>query len=295
MSDFSAGTGKVTLTSESGKQFQLVRSHGSESWDKNGSVSQLELKYYIIGNIPKREAMLACWNDAATELDGLPKDGIRFEGYDSDFNAEFTVVYKKSTSGNSTGDYTDDEEPTVSFNCGGGTRHVTTAIKQTMARKSNAPVVDIGNGINWNGQYGDNSEFAGVDVPSADLQETYTKVMKISSLTTAFRRKVAGLVGCVNSNTFKGWEPGEVMFLGCSFSGVDRARESVTVSFNFSIKPNEKNVKLGNIPLGDVAGWDYVWTLKPKTTWSNKSVTTELQYAFVAQVAPRKNFSALGL
>jgi hypothetical protein len=164
-----------------------------------------------------------------------------------------------------------------------------------MASKSNAPTIYIGNGINWNGQYGDNSEFAGVDVPSADLQETYTKVMKISSLTTAFRRKVAGLVGSVNSNTFKGWEPGEVMFLGCSFSGVDKARERVTVSFNFSIKPNEKNVKLGAIPLGDVAGWDYVWTLKPKTIWLNKSVTTELQYAFVAQVAPRKDFSALGL
>lgn len=201
----------------------------------------------------------------------------------------------ESSSSSGSSDTDEEEEPTVSFNCGGGTRHVTTAIKQTMARKSNAPAVDIGNGINWNGQYGDNSEFAGVDVPSADLQETYTKVMKISSLTTAFRRKVAGLVGCVNVNTFKGWEPGEVMFLGCSFSGVDRARERVSVSFNFSIKPNEKNVKLEDIPLGNVAGWDYVWTLKPKTTWSNNSVKTELQYAFVAQVAPRKNFSALGL
>lgn len=201
----------------------------------------------------------------------------------------------ESSSSSGSSDTGEEEEPTVSFNCGGGTRHVTTAIKQTMARKSNAPSVDIGNGINWNGQYGDSSEFAGVDVPSADLQETYTKVMKISSLTTAFRRKVAGLVGCVNANTFKGWEPGEVMFLGCSFSGVDRARESVTVSFNFSIKLNEKNVKLEDIPLGNVAGWDYVWTLKPKTTWSNKSLKTELQYAFVAQVAPRKDFSALGV
>lgn len=273
--------------------YKLIKSHGSETWDSTGKVSQTELKYFVIGDAPKKDVMLAVWNDAPAELDGLRKENIRFEGYDDDHNAEFTVAYKKSSSG-STPD-TDEEEPTVSFNCGGGTRHVTTAIKQTMASKSNAPTIYIGNGINWNGQYGDGSEFAGVDVPSADLQETYTKVMKISSLTTAFRRKVAGLVGCVNANTFKGWEPGEVMFLGCSFSGVDRARERVTVSFNFSIKPNEKNVKLEDIPLGNVAGWDYVWTLKPKTTWSNKSLKTELQYAFVAQVAPRKNFSALGL
>lgn len=202
----------------------------------------------------------------------------------------------ESSSSSGSSDTDEEEEPTVSFNCGGGTRHVTTAISQRMAHKDFFdPGFNLANGINWNGQYGDNCEFAGVDVPSADLQETYTKVMNISSLTTAFRRKVAGLVGCVNSNTFKGWEPGEVMFLGCSFSGVDRARERVTVSFNFSIKPNEKNVKLGNIPLGNVAGWDYVWTLKPKTIWSNNSVKTELEYAFVAQVAPRKDFSALGL
>lgn len=274
--------------------YKLIKSHGSETWDSTGKVSQTELKYFVIGDAPKKEVMLAVWNDAPAELDGLRKENIRFEGYDDDHNAEFTVAYKKSSSG-STPETDEEEEPTVSFNCGGGTRHVTTAIKQTMASKSNAPTIYIGNGINWNGQYGDNSEFAGVDVPSADLQETYTKVMKISSLTTAFRRKVAGLVGCVNANTFKGWEPGEVMFLGCSFSGVDRARERVSVSFNFSIKPNEKNVELGNIPLGNVAGWDYVWTLKPKTTWSANSLHAELQYAFVAQVAPRKNFSALGL
>jgi hypothetical protein len=275
--------------------YKLIKSHGSETWDSTGKVSQTELKYFVIGDAPKKEVMLAVWNDAPAELDGLRKDSIRFEGYDDDRNAEFTVAYKKSSSG-STPDTDEEEEPTVSFNCGGGTRHVTTAISQRMAHKDFFdPGLNLANGINWNGQYGDNCDFAGVDVPSADLQETYTKVMNISSLTTAFRRKVAGLVGCVNANTFKGWEPGEVMFLGCSFSGVDRARESVTVSFNFSIKPNEKNVKLGNIPLGDVAGWDYVWTLKPKTIWSNNSVKTELEYAFVAQVAPRKDFSALGL
>ena len=266
--------------------------------DKNGKVLSAELLYLVTFDTDSSEleALQAVRTVAPTSFDNASLQSFEIEEMLDLAHYKVRVEYNSdSSSGSSTGDDTDDEEPTVSFNCGGGTRHVTTAIKQAMARKSNAPGVDIGNGINWNGKYGDNSEFAGVDVPSANLQETYTKVMKISSLTTAFRRKVAGLVGCVNSNTFKGWEPGEVMFLGCSFSGVDRARERVTVSFNFSIKPNEKNVKLGDIPLGNVAGWDYVWTLKPKTTWSNNSVKTELQYAFVAQVAQRKDFSALGL
>lgn len=278
--------------------YKLIKSHGSETWDSTGKVSQTELKYFVIGNAPKKEVMLAVWNDAPSELDGLRKDSIRFEGYDDDHNAEFTVAYKKSSSG-STPDTDEEEEPTVSFNCGGGTRHVKYAISQRFCRSSSSspPEIDIGNGINWNGRTGADSDFSGVDLPDGNLQETYSKVMSMSQLTTAFRRKVASFVGCVNSNRFKGWEPGEVMFMGCSFSGIDKRREKVTVNFNFSIKINEKKAKLLDVPLGDVQGWDYVWPLKFRYLYDHdrNKLSTKLDGAYVATVCVRKNFSELGV
>jgi hypothetical protein len=211
-------------------------------------------------------------------------------------NFKVSAEYETSSAdAASSGDNSEKEEPSLSFNCGGGTKHVTFALAQTCYRASGANPINIGTAVNWNGLIGESSEFAGVDVPSADMQETYTLIMKRSALTNSFKRNVASLTGCVNSTNFKGWSPGEVMFLGCSFSGVDKASENITVNFNFSIKMNERNASLEGISLGRVEGWDYVWAVKPKMTWVDGRMSNKVEYVFVSRVVPRKNFSVLGL
>jgi hypothetical protein len=62
--------------------------------------------------------------------------------------------------------------------------------------------------------------------------------MRVSKLSTSYKKKVAALVGKVNSGTFKGWSAGEVMFLGMSYSTPAKKAKKVTVTFNFAIQPN---------------------------------------------------------
>ena len=106
------------------------------------------------------------------------------------------------------------------------------------------------------------SAAAGVDVSIGELRETYTKTMSKSKVTgTSWKRKVAELVGKVNSGSFKGWNAGEVMFLGCSYSAPSKGSKKVSVSFHFAIRLNESKATVAGQNVGSVKGFEYLWAL----------------------------------
>ena len=134
---------------------------------------------------------------------------------------------------------------------------------------------------------------AGVDVPTAQLRETYTKTMRLSRITTAFKRKVARLVGKVNSGPFKGWEKGEVMFLGMSYSSPARRSSRVNVAFNFAIQPNEEESVCGrNV---SKKGFEYAWGLSKTVVDENGVPKADVEAIYVDEVCRYDSFSALGL
>lgn len=180
----------------------------------------------------------------------------------------------------------------MNFDCGGGTKHLNWAL-QTQACPYGENLA--GDAIGWNGKTGEDSQIAGVDVPTAQLRETYTKVFKRAKLTTQYKRNVAALVGCVNSDTFKGWFAGEVMFLGCSF-GATTADDYVTVSYNFAIQPNETSATVAGHNIGEVLGWQYVWAVyKTGGGTSTQPGQQEPDQIYIADVADYKPFAALGI
>ena len=159
---------------------------------------------------------------------------------------------------------------------------------------------DAGGAIGWNGKSGDDCEIAGVDIPTAQLRETYTKQMRISRLTTSYKRSVASLVGKVNSGSFKGWSAGEVMFLGMSYSTPAKKASKVTVTFNFAIQPNESaiqpnesNVKIGGHSVSK-KGFEYAWAIS-KSVAAGGGPKIEVEGIYVDQVCEYASFSALGL
>lgn len=269
---------------------RVVRTQeGAESWDSLGNVKQYEIKYFVLGPASKQEAKDAVFNDAPTNYEGLSRSTVKFDGFDDEGNSEFTVTYeKKSTTSSST-----DEEVTVSFDCGSGTRHITTAISQKLVwQKPGTAQKNAKNFIGWNGKSGADSVIEGVDVPFAQPRETYSKKMPLSQLTTAFRRKVLSMVGSVNSAKWKGWNKGEVMFLGCSYSG--STAEEVTVTFNFSIQVSESVVIADGVPKITKEGYGYLWTMTD-TIMGSDTPHLEVTAVYGAQVAPYADFSVLGV
>lgn len=186
----------------------------------------------------------------------------------------------------------DDEEPTLSFSCGGGTRHVIEAIEQELVAGQH-PKLRPGKLIGYNGKSLGEIDVSGTDIPAPNFRETYTKGMSVSKLTTTYRRKVGKLVGSVNSTKFKGWEPGEVLFEGASFSTPNDGSNKVIVSFDFLIRPNEDDIEYGGTKISK-KGFEYIWSI-PRVFQQNGVLHAGPKAVYRAKVCKSADFSQLGL
>ena len=256
--------------------------------DAGGRFTRVEATYIVFGAASEEEALRGVRESAPAEWEGLPLDSLEISGREADEVFLVDVSYRDgSSSGSSSGD--DDEEATVSFDCGGGTRHMTHSYAQRVVFGTKS----AGGAIGWNGKTGAEMSISGVDVPTAQLRETYTKTMRLSRITTAFKRKVAKLVGKVNSGPFKGWEKGEVMFLGMSFSSPARKSSKVNVAFNFAVQPNEETSVCGrNV---SKKGFEYAWGLSKTVVDENGVPKADVEAVYVDEVCRYDSFSALGL
>ena len=258
--------------------------------DKKGNYTSIEVQYLVFGVKSEEEALAAVHGEAPAESKGLPLESIEIDTRETNDTFRVNAIYREEdVDVGDSGDDDDDETPTESFDCGGGTKHLLYSYSQKKVYDDK----DAGGAIGWNGKSGDDCEIVGVDVPTAQLRETYTKQMRIGKLTTAFKRKVAALVGKVNSGSFKGWNAGEVLFLGMSYSTPAKKAKKVTVSFNFAIQPNETGVKVAGKSVTK-KGFEYVWAIS-KTVASSGTPKLEVEGIYVDQVCEYASFSGLGL
>ena len=262
-----------------------------KSIDKNGKYKSVEIRYIVFEAADEDTALTAVLGVAAKELNDLPLDSIEIDERCGDQTFKINALYKTEDISSSGGgdDDDDDEDPTISFDCGGGSKHLLYSLAQKKAFGDKDP----GGAIGWNGKTGDDCEITGVDIPTAQLRETYTVQMRVSKLSTSYKKKVAALVGKVNSGTFKGWSAGEVMFLGMSYSTPAKKAKKVTVTFNFAIQPNESKVKVGGKSVSK-KGFEYVWAIS-KTVANNGTPKMQVEGIYVDQVCEYASFSSLGL
>ena len=262
-----------------------------KSIDKNGKYKSVEIRYIVFEATDEDTALTAVLGVAAKELNDLPLDSIEIDERCGDQTFKINALYKTEDISSSGGgdDDDDDEDPTISFDCGGGSKH----LLYSLAQKKVFGDKDPGGAIGWNGKTGDDCEITGVDIPTAQLRETYTVQMRVSKLSTSYKKKVAALVGKVNSGTFKGWSAGEVMFLGMSYSTPAKKAKKVTVTFNFAIQPNESKVKVGGKSVSK-KGFEYVWAIS-KTVANNGTPKMQVEGIYVDQVCEYASFSSLGL
>ncbi|MPM49555.1 hypothetical protein SDC9_96285 [bioreactor metagenome] len=232
----------------------IQTTNGRDTWDGAGVFKDGELKYLVMGAKSKEEAKDAVLADAPTEKDGLPRTGFRFESYGDGGEIEMTVLYgKEDSSSDSGGSEVDD--PTVSFDCSGGSKHLTFSVAEQV-QVFGEERIDAGGAIGWNGKTGSEMEITGVDVPIGQLRESYGKWFKLSSITTARKREWSSLVGKTNDALFKGWKAGEAMFLGCSYSGNADSGATVLVTFNFQIQENEDDAVVNGNSCGAKTGFE---------------------------------------
>ena len=266
----------------------------------DGSTRSVELTYIVLNAADEEAALDAVRTKAASSYRNVPLSYVEISTRDNDTTFHVRAVYEYATGSGGGGSSDDDDAPMMSFDCGGGTRHVTTALYQT--HYGNHSAYDDMKLIGWNGKTGSDMQVAGVDVPTAQMRLAFTKTLSYGAVTDSrYMRKCGNLVGFVNRDKFKTWNPGEVMFLGNSFSAT-KGINKVAVTFHFAVQMSEtKKIKLAGSSTETTItkkGFEYVWII-PKTDVKErlnvKTPVIEIDDFFVAGVIEAKDFSALGI
>jgi hypothetical protein len=199
---------------------------------------------------------------------------------------QVTINYEKTGAEPST---PDPMKRARSFDTTGGTQHKTQAEAErkygTNAPDQQKAIAVDGNGVNgvdivvpalqWQEQY---------DVPNAYINATYV-------------RGLAGLTGTTNNASFRGFEAGEVLFLGCSGSQEwdnEKGSGPWSLSYRFVASKNVTGETIGSISGIEKKGHEYLW-VRYEDSVSGSNLLKTPKAVYVNRVYKEADFSALGI
>jgi len=176
-----------------------------------------------------------------------------------------------------------------SFDTTGGTQHMTQAYSETRFGTS-APDQKKAIGVDSNGVNG-----VDVVVPQLQWQESYD--VPNTYVTSSWIRGVAGVTGTTNNGAFRGFEAGEVLFVGCSGSQEwddQKGKGPWSLSFRFVASKNVTGETIGDISGVSKKGHEYLWVRYEDAVDSNV-LMKKPKAVYVNKVYRESAFSALGI
>jgi len=251
---------------------------------------QRRVLYQLIGDDPATDdetsALAAGLAAAPTTLAGLPKFGASVEALGGDV---YTVEVQYRPSSSRIVALPNVGDPTrFRFSTRGQSENIKASPLVFSDGADEGPIPDMNGLINVT-----SDSVEGVDIIVPAFRETVTRYMDPTVITGAFKRTLRDLTGTVNNADFRGYSSGE-----CLFEGVDgelRNSDGVyELSYEFSIRPNQIGVEVGDIPAFDQEGWDYAWfrTVEQDTTGGLVRVPT---HVYIHRTYRRTNFASLGV
>lgn len=167
------------------------------------------------------------------------------------------------------------------FDTTGGTMHV--------VRSKATTVYPVGSDTNNNLLGAPNTEITGTDivVPALKLSCTYRHPSAV--VTIAYARTLAQATGKINSDTFHGFAPGELLFMGAS--GQDGTATEAEITYNFTAAENKTGLSIGDITGIAMYGHDYLWVYwLPVKGASSKHVMKKAEIVNVERMYDWLNF-----
>jgi len=174
--------------------------------------------------------------------------------------------------------------PVFTFDTTGGTDHITQSL-ETTSYPGGAP--------DSKGAIGDNGETVeGVDITTPVFNFTETHLIPVAIFTPARRATLFWATGRINKFDWKGFDSGEVLFLGAT--GSLRNADYWEINYNFAAVPNVVSMQIGDITGIDKRGWDYIDIRREKTEDGGHMVNSPFAI-YVHKVYPEGDFGFLGI
>ena len=267
-------------------------SEGIIAVDQLKNPKEHEILYLVIGTANQEEAFEAVLADAPEKVGHLVCSGCRFEKY-TGVGMEITATYEEAEDTLEPGDAAASgltgTNISVSFDSTGGTEHIIQAREDALicgseegAKTSPRP----GKMIGWDGI---TSQCDGVDIVIPYPRKTI--VRRYSGISTSFENLVIDMTGTINADKFMGRDPGEVLFLGASWT--DGGNGPFDASFFFAIKPNETGTVQGK--KYTKKGWEYIWRISKTTAKENQPPEIKVLGEYISRVYRETTFKKLGL
>ena len=139
---------------------------------------------------------------------------------------------------------------------------------------------------------GESLSVEGVDITVPIIAWSETHHLSNATVSDAYKLAVHALTGKTNNAVFRGYQIGEVLFLGVS--GGQRGKEDWEMTFHFAVSLNRTGITIGTIT--DIAkqGWEYMWVTYEDSV--NTDVIVKQPVAVhIERVYDAGGFSALGI
>lgn len=259
--------------------------------DTNGGYTSIDVPYLVFelaSDDPEHEALEAVRNAAPTTWHSRIRESIELDERINDSIIRVKVSYGSVEADN---EEEAEEEPTFSFDTGGGTMHRTQSLLTFSKTPNSAP--DYGGAIEVDNEGNVN----GVDVTMPVMYFSETHYFKNSKVTTSYKKRLGELTGTINGSSFKGYSAGEVLFLGASGTRRgDKRKDLWEISFKFAVSPNQTGLRVGSLSVSKKYGWDYLWVkYADDVAADKKSLIKKPVAAYVERVYRIGDFGGLGI
>ena len=196
--------------------------------------------------------------------------------------------------------FTEYPDSRFSFDTTGGTQHITASLSlEHRYSTADKLAYDTKKVIGYNPKTGD-VEGADIIVPVYNFSETH--FFSNATVNNAFKQVIFGLTGQVNDDTFKGFEAGEVLFLGASGArSGDDSDDRWEITYRFAASENNNAVDLPGAIVGPIVkeGWEFMiiqFYTKEITNDDDKKMNVKTPAAvYIHRVYKSGDFSTLDI
>lgn len=183
----------------------------------------------------------------------------------------------------------DQNNPTFSFDTTGGNVTITQSDNTTRYAPVGKVAPDFKGAINVEG---DTVKGVSIHIPKYAFTEKH--ILPASTVTSAYKATLYDLTGKINDASFKGFNAGEVLFLGAR--GSTRSEDEWEITYSFAASKNETGLTFGDITGVNKDGWQYLWVYYVESEDSAaKQLIKKPAAVYVEDVYESGDFSLLGI
>jgi hypothetical protein len=260
----------------------------TQAVDNDGNYTTAEIPYFVFEVDDEDAAIAFALDNVPSAYNGIPLESIEIDERISLNVFKVSAQYKAGFDENTVSG-AEEPDPVYSFDTGGGTQHLTQSLKTVAKHPTTAP--DYSGAIGYDGE-----NVNGIDVTMPVMNFSETHYLKPGKVSTKYKKTIAELTGSVNSNSFKGYSEGEVLFLGASGSRRGDSRSDLwEVTYKFAVSASRKDIKVGDLTVTEKKGWDYLWVRYADDVKDKKMLVKKPSAAYVEKVYERKDFGQLGI